>query len=258
MSVSVAVNFKRVAVTAEVEDPDAARRARAAAAAAEAAEAEGAEEGEDEGAAEGDAPAEGEDGKLKQSQWRQLKKNQVSSFLSLSEPEIVYERIPMTQDELLNLRRLIEGAIGFSEARGDLLEVVNVKFVEESLYDETEEDFWEKEYFWNAVKISAAVLLGLIFILAVIRPLITRLMRTDDEDDYDIAGMEDQFADVGASTGDIGESTQYSYSEDGVLQLPQLNKDEERLQIIRALVENEPELAIQVVKMWLEEDSIRG
>ena len=41
----------------------------------------------------------------------------------------------------------------------------------------------------------------------------------------------------------------------GKIQLPDLHRDEDVLKAVRALVANEPELAIMVVKGWLQEDA---
>ena len=41
----------------------------------------------------------------------------------------------------------------------------------------------------------------------------------------------------------------------GKIQLPDLHKDEDVLKAVRALVANEPDLAIMVIKGWLAEDA---
>ena len=43
----------------------------------------------------------------------------------------------------------------------------------------------------------------------------------------------------------------YSYADDGSLKIPDLRKDDELLRAVRALVSNEPDLSIQVIKNWL-------
>tara|TARA_B100001094_G_C18196108_1_gene811129 strand:- start:9495 stop:11387 length:1893 start_codon:yes stop_codon:yes gene_type:complete len=172
------------------------------------------------------------------------------------EPEVVYERIPRTEAELLSIRRLLEGAIGFSESRGDVLEVVNVRFMEPIPEKFPQLPFWETDYFWSAVELGVALLCVLAFIFAVLRPLINRLMSIDeDEDDKNVAGAEDDFAND--SFGLEDGIAQYSYAEDGSIQVPEMKKEDEMLQAIRSLVENEPDLAVQVVKIWLEEDSVK-
>jgi flagellar M-ring protein FliF len=168
----------------------------------------------------------------------------------------IYKRVPRTTIELLNIRRLLEGAIGFSESRGDVIEVVNVKFIEIHEEELPETPFWKTEEFLQSLQIAAALVVAIILIFAVIRPLIVRLMGVD-ETEPSIADMEDQFADESLGPLDDSGLSNYSYSEDGALQLPEMSKDDEVLQMVRTLVENEPELAVQVVKIWLKEDGLK-
>lgn len=167
-------------------------------------------------------------------------------------PEFV--RVPRTDEELLGYRRLLEGAIGFSQARGDVLEVVNLKFLEEVDLPKKEPMFWEHPMFWRTIKLAAAVVIGVALIFMIIRPLVMRLLKVEEEEIMDeppeLATMEDDLAHDAIGVLD-DEDGKYSYSEDGSIDIPDLHKDEDMLQAIRALVLNEPELSIQVVRSWL-------
>jgi flagellar M-ring protein FliF len=50
------------------------------------------------------------------------------------------------------------------------------------------------------------------------------------------------------------DESKVGFAADGSLTLPNLNKDEDVLKVVRALVANEPELSAQVVRGWLLED----
>ena len=166
-----------------------------------------------------------------------------------------YIRVQRTQDELNNIRRLVEGAMGFSENRGDTIEVVNVKFLEDKPDTIPEPPFWEKDAFWKLLEIVGAGCLLLLLLLLVIRPLIQRLIKMDDEEEaHELVDMEEEFAKEELGVLDDEADAKYTYSEDGSIEIPDLHKDEDMLQAIRALVLNEPELSIQVVKAWLNED----
>ncbi|MBL6734423.1 MAG: flagellar M-ring protein FliF [Shewanellaceae bacterium] len=168
-----------------------------------------------------------------------------------------YIRVPRTDEELLGYRRLLEGAIGFSQARGDVLEVVNLKFLEEIEIPKIEPMFWEHPMFWRTIKLAAAVIIGIALIFIIIRPLVMRLLKVEEDDLVDdvheLATMEDDLAHDAIGVLD-DEDGKYSYSEDGSIDIPDLHKDEDMLQAIRALVLNEPELSIQVVRSWLADD----
>ncbi|BBN81107.1 flagellar M-ring protein [Pseudoalteromonas sp. A25] len=165
---------------------------------------------------------------------------------------------PRTQEELANIRRLLQGGVGFDMQRGDALEVVTVPFVREDLAEVTEVPLWEQDWFMKTTRLALGALVIIVLILAVVRPMLKRLIYPDDtleefDEDSLTAGV-----DLGDSTLDMlsheFDSSAVGFSSDGTLQLPDLHGDEDLLKAVRALVANEPELSSQVVKAWLTED----
>ncbi|MFC0118887.1 flagellar basal-body MS-ring/collar protein FliF [Pseudoalteromonas xiamenensis] len=165
---------------------------------------------------------------------------------------------PRSQEELTNIRRLLQGGIGFDLQRGDALEVVTVPFVREDLTEATELPLWEQEWFIKLARLGAGALVIIVLILAVVRPMLKRLIYPDDtleayDEDALTAGV-----DIGDSTLDLlnteFDASAVGFNSDGTLQLPDLHGDEDLLKAVRALVANEPELSSQVVKAWLTED----
>ncbi|NOU50800.1 flagellar M-ring protein FliF [Pseudoalteromonas sp. JBTF-M23] len=165
---------------------------------------------------------------------------------------------PRTQEELSNIRRLLQGGVGFDMQRGDALEVVTVPFVREDLTEVAEIPLWEQEWFMKTTRLALGALVIIVLILAVVRPMLKRLIYPDDtleefDEDSLTAGV-----DLGDSTLDMlsheFDSSAVGFSSDGTLQLPDLHGDEDLLKAVRALVANEPELSSQVVKAWLTED----
>ncbi|MGL4449133.1 MAG: flagellar M-ring protein FliF C-terminal domain-containing protein, partial [Shewanella sp.] len=169
-------------------------------------------------------------------------------------------RVARTEQELTNIRRLLEGAVGFSAQRGDVLEVVTVPFMDQLVEDVPAPDVWEQPWFWRAVKLAIGALVILVLILAVVRPMLKRLIYPDSvnmPDDprlgNELAEIEDQYA-----TDTLGmlntKEAEYSYADDGSILIPNLHKDDDMIKAIRALVANEPELSTQVVKNWLQDN----
>ncbi|PAY01293.1 flagellar M-ring protein FliF [Pseudoalteromonas sp. HM-SA03] len=165
---------------------------------------------------------------------------------------------PRTQEELNNIRRLLQGGVGFDMQRGDALEVVTVPFVREDLTEMQELPLWEQDWFQKTIRLAAGTLVIIVLILAVVRPMLKRLIYPDDTlEDFDEDALTSG-VDLGDSTldmlnNDFDESA-VGFSSDGRLQLPDLHGDEDLLKAVRALVANEPELSSQVVKAWLTED----
>ncbi|WP_405127358.1 flagellar basal-body MS-ring/collar protein FliF [Shewanella donghaensis] len=174
--------------------------------------------------------------------------------------EGVVSRVPRTEQELTNIRRLLEGAMGFTSQRGDTLEVVTVPFMDQLIEDLPAPEMWEEPWFWRAVKLVLGAFLVLVLILFVIRPMLNKLLKTNEiempEDTRlgnELAEIEDQYA---ADTLGMLNTQQadYSYADDGSIQIPNLHKDDDMIKSIRALVANEPELSTQVIKSWLQDD----
>ncbi|MCL1036497.1 flagellar M-ring protein FliF [Shewanella submarina] len=166
-------------------------------------------------------------------------------------------RVPRTAEELANIRRLIEGAIGFSTQRGDAIEVVTVPFMDQLVESGPAPEMWEQPWFWRAVKLVLGALVILVLILAVVRPMLKRLIYPDADNMPDEPGLGNELAEIedqyAADT--LGmlkpHDSEYSYAEDGSITIPDLHKDDDMIKAIRALVANEPELSTQVIKNWL-------
>ena len=161
---------------------------------------------------------------------------------------------PKSQEQLLNIRRLLQGGIGFDVARGDSLEVVSVPFTR--MDEEGVEDlpFWERPEILPILKLVMGGLIIIVLIIFVIRPMLRRLINPDetkDSDDFDADEGLDLGDDTISMLSQEFDEGQVGFAPDGSLMLPDLHKDEDVLKAVRALVANEPELSAQVVKGWL-------
>jgi len=163
---------------------------------------------------------------------------------------------PRAQAELLDIRRLLQGGIGFDVTRGDSLEVVSIPFSREGEYIPEELPFWKDPDMYPIIKLGGSLLVIASLLAFVVGPLVKKLIHPDEvkKDDYD--------ADDGLDLGDEGitmlaqefDESQVGFAADGTFRLPDLHKDEDLLRAVRALVANEPELSSQVVKNWLMQD----
>ncbi len=166
--------------------------------------------------------------------------------------------VPRTVEALSNIRRLLQGGVGFDMQRGDALEVVTVPFVREDVGEVIEEPLWEQDWFMKMLRLALGALVIIVLIVFVVRPMLKRLIYPDDTlEEYDEDALS-AGVDIGDNTLDMlnkdFDSAAVGFSSDGTLQLPDLHGDEDLLKAVRALVANEPELSSQVVKAWLTED----
>ncbi|XQF92259.1 flagellar basal-body MS-ring/collar protein FliF [Pseudoalteromonas espejiana] len=165
---------------------------------------------------------------------------------------------PRSVEALSNIRRLLQGGVGFDMQRGDALEVVTVPFVREAVDLDLEVPLWEQDWFMKIIRLVLGALVIIVLIMAVVKPMLKRLIYPDDTlEEYDEDALSSG-VDIGDSTLDMlnkdFDSASVGFSSDGTLQLPDLHGDEDLLKAVRALVANEPELSSQVVKAWLTED----
>ncbi|WP_199611215.1 flagellar basal-body MS-ring/collar protein FliF [Flocculibacter collagenilyticus] len=163
---------------------------------------------------------------------------------------------PRSQEELANIRRLLQGGLGFDLQRGDTLEVVTIPFTRIGELEPLEIPLWEQPWAIKALRLLLGAIIIIVLILAVVRPMMRKLIYPEDtveEYDEDSLGLDlgDETIDMLSTDFDEGA---VGFAADGTLQLPDLHGDEDLLKAVRALVANEPELSSQVVKAWLTED----
>ncbi len=91
--------------------------------------------------------------------------------------QIVYT--PRPENELALIAKLVRGAIGFDQARGDSVEVINMRFAQPDVVEE-EQPFdvlgLGKHDILKLAELLGVVILGLLVILLVVRPLIRRTL----------------------------------------------------------------------------------
>ncbi|WP_100642124.1 flagellar basal-body MS-ring/collar protein FliF [Alteromonas facilis] len=164
---------------------------------------------------------------------------------------------PREQAELLNIRRLLQGGIGFDVTRGDSLEVVSIPFSRIDTGEVAEVPIWEQPQFMPILKIVVGGLVIIVLILAVVRPMLRKLIHPDadiDADNFEADSALDLGDETISMLSQEFDEGQVGFAPDGSLMLPDLHKDEDVLKAVRALVANEPELSAQVVKGWLLQD----
>lgn len=165
---------------------------------------------------------------------------------------------PRPQAELADIRRLLQGGIGFDAQRGDMIEVISVPFMKDEVVQPPAPAFYEEEWFLRVVRLAIGGLIIIVLILAIVRPMLKKLIYPEDtKEAYDDNALSSGL-DLGDDTIDMLSSSfdenAVGFAPDGTLMLPDLHGDDDLLRAVRALVANEPELSSLVVKNWLAED----
>lgn len=162
---------------------------------------------------------------------------------------------PLSDAELNSIRQVLVGAVGYDEGRGDLLNVLSMKFAEPEVENLQDVPIWEHPNFGEWVRWIASAVVIIVVVLVLVRPALKKLLNPVSDDDDRLYGPD------GLPIGADGETSLISSDVDGgdlfefssSIDLPNLHKDEDVLKAVRALVANEPELAAQVLKNWMKD-----
>jgi flagellar M-ring protein FliF len=86
---------------------------------------------------------------------------------------------PLTSEQLENMTRLVKDAVGFNEARGDSVNVVNASFRGEVQPTEIPVDelpIWQNPLVRDIAKLLAGLILLIVLVVSVLRPLVRGLL----------------------------------------------------------------------------------
>jgi flagellar M-ring protein FliF len=163
--------------------------------------------------------------------------------------EGVVTSTPLTESEMTRINALVSEAIGFNQARGDSLNIVNAPFMApETMEPLPAKPIWEQAWVWTVAKQVAGALVVLFLIFGVIRPAFRDMSRVPAQAQAAASadGMTPQQAlasGAGVSSEEIAKLAKGS------------NQMEEQLTNVRSLVQQDPALVAQVVKNWTAGDA---
>jgi flagellar M-ring protein FliF len=163
--------------------------------------------------------------------------------------EGVVTSTPLTESEMTRINALVSEAIGFNQARGDSLNIVNAPFMApETMEPLPAKPIWEQAWVWTVAKQVAGALVVLFLIFGVIRPAFRDMSKVPAQTQAAASadGMTPQQAlasGAGVSSEEIAKLAKGS------------NQMEEQLTNVRSLVQQDPALVAQVVKNWTAGDA---
>ncbi|MCP4789772.1 MAG: flagellar M-ring protein FliF [Gammaproteobacteria bacterium] len=111
----------------------------------------------------------------------------LSISVVIDEPTIQNEagesvRQALTPEQLEQFTLMVQNAVGFSAARGDVVSVVGMSFQPEEIIPEV--PLWQQGWLQELVRQVLLAIMGLVFILVVLRPVVKYLMvpgKTDEQ-----------------------------------------------------------------------------
>ena len=178
---------------------------------------------------------------------------------------------PRAADGLAQLETLVKSAVGFNEQRGDSVEIVNMQFVKLEPLEFDDGSLFlgiSKEEFMQLAEILVLAVVGLLVILLVVRPVLTRLFESmptalaggpagalGDQEGVALAQLTGPEAT--ADMAELLEEDEEDEEDDSLLdQMIDINQVEGRvrassLKQIGEIVDKHPEEAIAIVRNWM-------
>ncbi len=154
-----------------------------------------------------------------------------------------------TPEEVSRITQLVKEAIGFSNQRGDSVQVISSAFLAPPPIEPLPElEIWEQPWVWDVAKQAGGVILVLILILFVLRPTMKKLSEPP---------VIHKLEEATANAGDVGAAAAGSL--DGPsdsMALPGPEQYENTLDAARQMVQDDPKRVAQVVKSWLGEGGV--
>ncbi|HTR00136.1 MAG TPA: flagellar basal-body MS-ring/collar protein FliF [Candidatus Acidoferrum sp.] len=162
-------------------------------------------------------------------------------------PELTPQQV---QEKLAKFDRIVKETIGFSDKRGDSVNIISEAFTPDAaLMESTPLPVWEQAWVWRLAKLLGAITLVLVLIFTVLRPAMTSVVRPS------INVVSQAVPQLGSSINvQLAASEDVQNAQNGVAKLPARSVYDENLQLAQNLVKNEPARAARMIKEWVAND----
>lgn len=163
------------------------------------------------------------------------------------------EQVPLSNEEVQQIERLVRRSMGFSEARGDAIDVVNTPFVD--MEEDTREtpEWWQRQ---GTLELAAQLgryllvaLAALLLYLLILRPLIKRYTESPVMATAPNAGVQARVGD------DEDESEEDAEDTDETYQKPKRRRKtslyEHNLNDLREMAQEDPRMVAMIVRSWM-------
>ena len=152
---------------------------------------------------------------------------------------------PLTEEQLGRINTLVRDAVGFDEARGDRVSVVNQSFMAQVAAEVPEIEgpsLWDRPMVRDIAKLLSGLIVLVLLLLMVVRPLVKNLTAASK-----IMMMPAQLPAAAAAGGDAG-------GPGGAGRPGASMAYEQQIVAARSLVAKDPARVAQVVKDWVQKD----
>ncbi len=159
--------------------------------------------------------------------------------------------VPFTPQELEHLTTLARNAVGYNEARGDNVSVINQPFHQDVAGDAAPPPmaFWERPGMLDLIKQGIGVLIALLVAFGLLRPLLRGLSRAPAPGQGLALAQQPTPSTISVRVDDDDDSDDMAR-----LAVSPAIAYEQRIGLARRMVSENPKQVAQVVKNWVVED----
>lgn len=175
------------------------------------------------------------------------------SYNQTGDGDVVYE--PRGQEELDRIAALVRSAIGYDEARGDTIEVANLRFAEapqQPVAPATEATGLSRSDIMRLAELAVLGLLGLLAILFIARPLVRQVLSADKDNVPRIEAPEERGSGA-EETRQLEAPTPQVSTE--AIQLAQVagEAQADSVKKVAELIDQNPKEAVAIIRNWIHE-----
>ncbi|HSP57112.1 MAG TPA: flagellar basal-body MS-ring/collar protein FliF [Halomonas sp.] len=179
----------------------------------------------------------------------------VVNFRGQQDEDGEWQRVALSPEELNQIERLVRQAMGFSEARGDQLEVVNTPFTERDA-DERDLEWWQDPDIQQlAFTLGRYLLVGLAILLLyllILRPLIKRHTQAPAAPAALPAGFQARVGEPDDPAEDDEASDETTY--DKPQRRHKSSAYEQNLSDLREMAQEDPRMVGLIVRSWMNKE----
>ncbi len=168
---------------------------------------------------------------------------------------------PRTKEDLERIATLVRSAIGFNDKRGDMVEVVNLRFAEPAVIPQAVADTgfmsmlrFTTDDIMRSVEIGVMLILGLLVLLFVVRPLVRRVI-TPDENAIQVVAPPAAPALAPPAPEKPTEKAESEHPAAKLIESAQIlgEAHQKSMQKVGELVHSNPQETVSVLRQWMNE-----
>jgi flagellar M-ring protein FliF len=177
-------------------------------------------------------------------------------------PDGTVTYLPRSAEEMRQIETLVRSAMGYDAARGDTVEIVNMRFADAAPSAEDETLFLglTRDDLMKIAELGVIGLIGVLFLLLVVRPLVLRLLEAEPEPEMEQQRLLTDESELPPALAAPDETPESVTDDEEVAreidQMIDINQIEGRvrassLRKISEIVEKHPEEAVNIMRGWM-------